>query len=217
MPKRISKKEKDAILEKYVAAYGCSWKEAEELYNFDTKYTDSDKDTKEYLTEHFGMKESDVADMFYKIPKLLNKKATVSKEVTARTKADQTSRVDYIRSQIEKDYKFLFGEPTEVTDNTLAYVAPETGLPITIKIAKHKTQKVVTKQIKRRRVEKDAEGNPVPTAASETELRVMALENILRSNSDLFPVLSVAGAHFGYVIQNAKYPFGSVRITHHKK
>lgn len=216
MPKKLTKEEKDAILEKYVKAYGCSWKEAEELYIFDTKYTDSDKDTKEYLTQHFGMKESDVADMFYKLPKLMNKK-TVSKEVTARTKADQTSRADYIRSQIEQDYKFLFGEPTEVTDSTLTYVAPETGLPITIKIAKHKTQKVVTKQVKRRSMKKDAEGNPVPTAASDTELRVMALENILRSNSELFPVLAVAGAQFGYVIQNAKYPFGSVRITHHKK
>lgn len=216
MPKKLTKEEKDAILEKYVKAYGCSWKEAEELYIFDTKYTDSDKDTKEYLTQHFGMKESDVADMFYKLPKLMNKK-TVSKEVTARTKADQTSRADYIRSQIEQDYKFLFGEPTEVTDSTLTYVAPETGLPITIKIAKHKTQKVVTKQVKRRTMKKDAEGNPVPTAASDTELRVMALENILRSNSELFPVLAVAGAQFGYVIQNAKYPFGSVRITHHKK
>lgn len=216
MPKKLTKEEKDAILEKYVKAYGCSWKEAEELYIFDTKYTDSDKDTKEYLTQHFGMKESDVADMFYKLPKLMNKK-TVSKEVTARTKADQTSRADYIRSRIEQDYKFLFGEPTEVTDSTLTYVAPETGLPITIKIAKHKTQKVVTKQVKRRSMKKDAEGNPVPTAASDTELRVMALENILRSNSELFPVLAVAGAQFGYVIQNAKYPFGSVRITHHKK
>lgn len=216
MPKKLTKEEKDAILEKYVKAYGCSWKEAEELYIFDTKYTDSDKDTREYLTQHFGMKESDVADMFYKLPKLMNKK-TVSKEVTARTKADQTSRADYIRSQIEQDYKFLFGEPTEVTDSTLTYVAPETGLPITIKIAKHKTQKVVTKQVKRRSMKKDAEGNPVPTAASDTELRVMALENILRSNSELFPVLAVAGAQFGYVIQNAKYPFGSVRITHHKK
>lgn len=216
MPKKPTREEKDAILEKYVNAYGCSWKEAEELYIFDTKYTDSDKDTKEYLTEHFGMEESDVADMFYKIPKLMNKK-TVSKEVTARTRADQTSRADYIRSKIEQGYKFLFGEPTEITDNTLTYVAPETGLPITIKIAKHKTQKVVTKQVKRRNVAKDAEGNPVPTAASDTELRVMALENILRSNSELFPVLSVAGAQFGYVIQNAKYPFGSVRITHHKK
>lgn len=216
MPKKLTREEKDAILEKYVKAYGCSWKEAEELYIFDTKYTDSDKDTKEYLTQHFGMKESDVADMFYKLPKLMNKK-TVSKEVTARTKADQTSRADYIRSQIEQDYKFLFGEPTEVTDSTLTYVAPETGLPITIKIAKHKTQKVVTKQVKRRSMKKDAEGNPVPTAASDTELRVMALENILRSNSELFPVLAVAGAQFGYVIQNAKYPFGSVRITHHKK
>lgn len=216
MPKKLTKEEKDAILEKYVKAYGCSWKEAEELYIFDTKYTDSDKDTKEYLTQHFGMKESDVADMFYKLPKLMNKK-TVSKEVTARTKADQTSRADYIRSQIEQDYKFLFGEPAEVTDSTLTYVAPETGLPITIKIAKHKTQKVVTKQVKRRSMKKDAEGNPVPTAASDTELRVMALENILRSNSELFPVLAVAGAQFGYVIQNAKYPFGSVRITHHKK
>lgn len=216
MPKKLTREEKDAILEKYVKAYGCSWKEAEELYIFDTKYTDSDKDTKEYLTQHFGMKESDVADMFYKLPKLMNKK-TVSKEVTARTKADQTSRADYIRSQIEQDYKFLFGEPTEVTDSALTYVAPETGLPITIKIAKHKTQKVVTKQVKRRNAKKDAEGNPVPTAASDTELRVMALENILRSNSELFPVLAVAGAQFGYVIQNAKYPFGSVRITHHKK
>lgn len=216
MPKKLTREEKDAILEKYVKAYGCSWKEAEELYIFDTKYTDSDKDTKEYLTQHFGMKESDVADMFYKLPKLMNKK-TVSKEVTARTKADQTSRADYIRGQIEQDYKFLFGEPTEVTDSTLTYVAPETGLPITIKIAKHKTQKVVTKQVKRRNAKKDAEGNPVPTAASDTELRVMALENILRSNSELFPVLAVAGAQFGYVIQNAKYPFGSVRITHHKK
>lgn len=216
MPKKPTKEEKDAILEKYVNAYGCSWKEAEELYIFDTKYTDSDKDTKEYLTQHFGMKESDVADMFYKLPKLMNKK-TVSKEVTARTKADQTSRADYIRSQIEQNYKFLFGEPTEVTDNILTYAAPETGLPITIKIAKHKTQKVVTKQVKRRSMKKDAEGNPVPTAASDTELRVMALENILRSNSELFPVLAVAGAQFGYVIQNAKYPFGSVRITHHKK
>lgn len=217
MPKKLTKEEKDAILERYIKAYGCSLKEAEELYIFDTKYTDSDKDTKEYLTEHFGMKETDVADMFYKIPKLMAKKTTVTKEVAARTKADQASRIDYIKDCIEKDYKFLFGEPTEITDNTLTYIAPETKLPITIKIAKHKTQKVVTKQVKRRNVEKDSEGNPLPTTASDTELRVMALENILRDNEELFPALSVAGAQFGYVIKNAKYPFGSVRITHHKK
>lgn len=207
MPKKMTKEERDEAIEKYIKAYDCSIKEAEELLVFDMKYTDSDKDTREYLEKNYGLKAEEVDNMFYKMPKV-SKKVVVPKDVTARTRNEQESRINYIAEKIAENYKNFFGDPENIEANCLTYRAPETGLPISIKIAKHKTQKVVTKEIKKK------ENAPI----TDTDQRVMALREILEGAPELFPVLAPAGASFGFVISNnVKYPFGSIRITHHKK
>ena len=209
--------EKEKMIARYKKAYRCTDDEAQELYVFDTKYCDKDEDTKAYLIDHCGMKKEKVDELFYKSTRLLGlvMPTSVSKEVTAKTKADQASRTKFIAERIEAEYKFLFGELVAEDESTLEYNLPD-GKQLTIKLAKHKTQKVVTKEVKRRGLAKDAAGKPVPTSPTDVELRCMALENVLRENPELFVALSVAGSQCGYAMVNGKYPFGSVKMTHHK-
>lgn len=207
---------REHMYHRYKAAYRCSDKEAEELYEYDTNYCNSDEDAKDYLLNVLNLPKKKVKDLFVKKPAKSLKPAviTVPKEVTKQTRVDQADRMKFIGQQLVAEYGFLFGKIISETDALIEFQLPDGG-GLAVKIAKHKTPKVVTKEIKRR-VAHDREGGVITLDLTDNEYRCMAVENVLRERPDLFVALSVAGSQFGFVTYNAKYPFGSVKLTHHK-
>lgn len=215
---RMTKRKKEQF-ERYKKAYGnLSQEQLESLWDYDEHWCGSDEDCREYLlneltTEYVDEKE--IEDSFYKAPKTKPTltKAEIKKN-TAKTKAAQSDRLDTLVEGL-KAYDFLFGALVERTNTELKYNDPETGKGITIKIAKHKVQKVVSKTIKRKPVKLD-DGTEEEAPFTSVELRSMAIENIMLANPELFEAPSFAGTQMGFVNRDAKYPFGSIKMTHHK-
>lgn len=209
---RLSKKEKyirDAMAG--IDGVKLTRAEAEDRYEFDTNWCDSDEMCEEYLRNYCTcavIEEKEVNEMFYKMP--VKKPLMTHKELQENKKAslaDRTSMMTALVSGLQ-EYKFLFPmDEAEVTDTAITFTDPETGHGVTIKFSKHKTQKVVTKNIKR----KDPDA-PFTTQ----ELRQMAIQNIMLNNPEVFVCPSFAGSQFGLVLNDKKYPFCSFKITHHK-
>lgn len=189
------------------------------LWDYDENYCNSDKDAMEYLKDYLTteyVEEKHIEEAFYKAPKKTEGATRKElKENTIKAKATHEARMKALIEGLS-DYKFLFGEPVEITSTEIKFIDNETNLPITIKVSKHKEQKVVSKEVKRKPV-RDTEGNEVILPFSTVEIRSKAIENIILSQGDLFEAPSLAGTQFGFACRDIKYPFGSIKITHHRK
>lgn len=218
MRKKLTKAIQEQF-ERYKKAYGISTdEECWELYEYDTDHCGSDEDAQSWLKDSLTkemIEEKELEDKFFK-PAKENKgpsKAELKKN-TVNAKNALEKRLDLIAAGLEQ-YEFLFGKLVDRNSNTLSYVDKETGLPISVKISKHKIQKVVTKNIKRKPV-KLADGTSEEAPFTSVELRSMAIENVLIANGEDFEALSFAGTQVGFAARDIKYPFGSVKLTHHK-
>lgn len=206
---KLDKKEQ-YILEAMNGPESLTRAEAEDRYEFDMYWCNSDEDCAEYLRNHCTcavVEEKEVTEMFYKTPAKQTK--MTAKEQKANKEASQADRNNKLAALVAglADYPFLFPTDMEVSDKEITFTDPETGKGVTIKFSKHKSQKVVTKEVKR----KD------PNAPFTTiELRQMAIQNIMLNNRETFVAPSYAGSQFGGVLADKKYPFYSFRMTHHK-
>lgn len=187
--------------------------EALELAMYDLEYTSSDSACKEYLKEEtydYDISEDDAEKMFAKKRAKKSKPVLTAEQKAFNAKAMENikeKRVEYLASEIEKRPE-LFGDTIEYNVNAITGVAPESGLPYTIKIAKHKEQKVFSKEVIRKQ-------NAAPITPAEQ--RAMALGYILAiAPEELFEALSFANTAFGFVNRDAKFPYGSIKITQHK-
>lgn len=187
--------------------------EAIEIAIFDLEYTNSDAECKAYLEEN--TRDCDIsleeADIMFSKKKAKSKKPILTAEQKAyNTKAMENikeRRVEYLVSEIEKRVE-LFGTEIEYTTTTIQGVDPQSGLPYTIKIARHKAQKVFSKEVIRK-----ANSAPITLA----EQRAMALGYILATApTDLFEGLSFANSAFGFINRDPKFPYGSIKLTQHK-
>ncbi|WP_300369944.1 hypothetical protein [Brachyspira sp.] len=216
MPRKTNKQQ---YFERYKKAYPELTKaEMESLYLFDTEYCNSDADVREFLETQCSSNEisqKEIDDSFYKIEKAQPtvSKAQLRKE-SMRAKAAQSDRLELLAKELEH-YSFLFGDLVERTNTELRYIDSETGNGITVKIAKHKVQKVISKTIKRKPIKLE-NGKEEIAPYSTVELRAMAIENIILNHQELFEAPSLAGTQMGFVVKDSKYPFGSIKITHHK-
>lgn len=216
---RITKAMKKQF-KRYRSAYGnMTDEECLELWDYDNKWCNSDEDAQEWLRNqmlHEDIEEKELQERFAKKekPKTAITKAEIKKN-SAKAKEDRAERMDILEEGL-KDYDFLFGPVVEKTNTELKYIDPTTSLPITIKISRHKTQKVVTKEIKRKPVILE-DGTKEVAPYSDAELRALAIENVMLANVNYFNHPSFAGSQMGFICEDVKYPWGSVKITHHKK
>lgn len=188
--------------------------EAMDVALFDLEYTSSDAACKEFLEEY--TRDCDVSleeaeEMFTKKKPKTKKPILTEEQKKYNAKAMdgiKEKRVEYLVSEIIKRPE-LFGEEIEYTTAAINGIAPDSGLPYTIKISRHKEQKVFSKEVIRK-----ANAGPVTPA----EQRAMALGFILaNAPEDLFEALCFANSAFGFVNRDVKFGFGSIKITQHKK
>lgn len=188
--------------------------EALDVALFDLEYTGSDAACREFLEEN--TRDCDIsleeAEIMFTKKKAKSKKPVLTDEQKAfNTKAMKNikeKRVEYLVSEIEKRPE-LFGTEIEYSVNAITGIAPESGLPYTIKIAKHKEQKVFSKEVIRKQT-----AAPITMA----EQRAMSLGFMLATAPEgLFEALSFANTAFGFVNRDAKFPHGSIKVTQHKK
>lgn len=220
MAMKIRQREKENEIKRLMKVYQCTRAEAESLYDYDTNYCESDEDAQDFLINEVPcteISEKEVMDSFYKMPTQVSIKrsASAAKSMVKQVKEDQKSRMSILVSDLTKYYGFLF--PNVVSQSETEATFTDGVTEFSLKLSKHKVQKVVTKQIKRKGVKLDANKNPLPMAPTEIELRSMAIENVMRAHLEDFPALSTAGTQFGYVTGSGTFPFGSVKLTHHKK
>ena len=188
--------------------------EALDVALFDLEYTGSDAACKEFLEEN--TRDCDIsleeAEIMFTKKKAKSKKPILTDEQKAfnakAMKNIKEKRVEYLVSEIEKRPE-LFGTEIEYSVNAITGIAPESGLPYTIKIAKHKEQKVFSKEVIRKQT-----AAPITMA----EQRAMSLGFMLATAPEgLFEALSFANTAFGFVNRDAKFPHGSIKVTQHKK
>lgn len=188
--------------------------EAMELAKYDLEYTSSDAACRPYLEEEtydcdISLEEAEI--MFAKKKPKSRKPVLTDEQKAFNTKAMENireKRVEYLVSEIEKRPE-LFGTEIEYSASSIKGIAPESGLPYTIKIAKHKTQKVFDKVTLRK---KNASNITMP------EQRAMALGFILANAPEgLFEATTYSNTAFGFINRDPKFPFGSIRLTQHKK
>lgn len=187
--------------------------EAMELAKYDLECTSSDAASRTYLEEEtrdcdISLEEAET--MFAKKAKKTKQPVLTKKQQAFNAKAMENikeRRVEYLVSEIEKRAD-LFGD-VEYDVNSIKGIAPESGLPYTIKIAKHKTQKVFDKVTLRKKNASDI---------TMAEQRAMALGFILAiAPKDLFEATTYSNSAFGFVNRDAKFPYGSIKLTQHKK
>lgn len=187
--------------------------EALDVALFDLEYTGSDAACREFLEEN--TRDCDIsleeAEIMFTKKKTKTKKSILTAEQKAyNAKAMENikeRRVEYLVSEIEKRAD-LFGTNIEYTTASIQGVDPESGLPYTIKIARHKVQKVFSKEIIRK---------PNSAPITPAEQRAMALGYILATApADLFEGLSFANSAFGFINRDSKFPYGSIKLTQHK-
>ena len=188
--------------------------EALDVALFDLEYTGSDAACREFLEEN--TRDCDIsleeAEIMFTKKKAKGRKPILTDEQKAfNAKAMENireKRVEYLVSEIEKRPE-LFGTEIEYSLNAITGIAPESGLPYTIKISKHKEQKVFSKEV----VRKQNAGE-----ITMAEQRAMSIGFMLaNAPEDLFEALSFANTAFGFVNRDAKFPYGSVKVTQHKK
>lgn len=188
--------------------------EALDVALFDLEYTGSDAACREFLEEN--TRDCDIsleeAEIMFTKKKAKSRKPVLTDEQKAfnakAMKNIKEKRVEYLVSEIEKRPE-LFGTEIEYSVNAITGIAPESGLPYTIKIAKHKEQKVFSKEVIRKQT-----AAPITMA----EQRAMSLGFMLATAPEgLFEALSFANTAFGFVNRDAKFPHGSIKVTQHKK
>lgn len=188
--------------------------EAMNVALFDLEYTNSDAACREFLEENtkdcdISLEEAEI--MFTKKKKTAKKSVLTDaqKQYNATVMEDiKQRRVDYLVAEIEKRPD-LFGTDIIYSLTSIEGIAPDSGLPYTIKIAKHKAQKVFTKKVIRKQNAKDI---------TPAEQRAMSLGFMLATAPDnLFEATTFANSAFGFANRDPKYPFGSIKITQHKK
>lgn len=188
--------------------------EALDVALFDLEYTGSDAACREFLEEN--TRDCDIsledAEIMFSKKKAKSRKPVLTDEQKAfNAKAMENireKRVEYLVSEIEKRPE-LFGTEIEYSLNAITGIAPESNLPYTIKISKHKEQKVFSKEV----IRKQNAGE-----ITMAEQRAMSLGFMLaNAPEDLFEALSFANTAFGFVNRDAKFPYGSIKITQHKK
>ena len=216
---RITKAMKEQF-KRYRKAYGdMTDEECLEMWYYDNNWCNSDEDAQEWLRNHMLYGEIEEKELQERFAKKEKSKTAITKaeikKISAKAKEDRAERMNILEEGL-KDYEFLFGPVVEKTNTELKYIDPVTNLPITIKISRHKTQKVIAKEIKRKPVILE-DGTKEVAPYSDAELRALAIENVMLANSDYFKWVSFAGSQMGFVCKDVKYPWGSVKITHHKK
>ena len=216
---RITKAMKEQF-KRYRKAYGdMTDEECLEMWDYDNNWCNSDEDAQEWLRNHMLYGEIEEKELQERFAKKEKSKTAITKaeikKISAKAKEDRAERMNILEEGL-KDYEFLFGPVVEKTNTELKYIDPVTNLPITIKISRHKTQKVIAKEIKRKPVILE-DGTKEVAPYSDAELRALAIENVMLANSDYFKWVSFAGSQMGFVCKDVKYPWGSVKITHHKK
>lgn len=188
--------------------------EALDVALFDLEYTGSDAACREFLEEN--TRDCDIsledAEIMFSKKKAKSRKPILTDEQKAfNTKAMENireKRVEYLVSEIEKRPE-LFGTEIEYSLNAITGIAPESGLPYTIRISKHKEQKVFSKEV----IRKQNAGE-----ITMAEQRAMSIGFMLaNAPKDLFEALSFANTAFGFVNRDAKFPYGSIKVTQHKK
>lgn len=188
--------------------------EALDVALFDLEYTGSDAACREFLEEN--TRDCDIsledAEIMFTKKKAKSRKPILTDEQRAfNAKAMENireKRVEYLVSEIEKRPE-LFGTEIEYSLNAITGIAPESGLPYTIRISKHKEQKVFSKEV----IRKQNAGE-----ITMAEQRAMSIGFMLASApEDLFEALSFANTAFGFVNRDAKFPYGSIKVTQHKK
>lgn len=187
--------------------------EALDVALFDLEYTGSDAACREFLEENtrdcdISLEEAEI--MFTKKKSKTKKSILTAEQKAYNAKAMENikeRRVEYLISEIEKRAD-LFGTNIEYTTASIQGVDPESGLPYTIKIARHKVQKVFSKEIIRK---------PNSAPITSAEQRAMALGYILATApAGLFEGLSFANSAFGFINRDPKFPYGSIKLTQHK-
>ena len=216
---RITKAMKEQF-KRYRKAYGnMTDEECLEMWDYDNNWCNSDEDAQEWLRNHMLYGEIEEKELQERFAKKEKSKTAITKaeikKISAKAKEDRAERMNNLEEGL-KDYEFLFGPVVEKTNTELKYIDPVTNLPITIKISRHKTQKVIAKEIKRKPIILE-DGTKEVAPYSDAELRALAIENVMLANSDYFKWVSFAGSQMGFVCKDVKYPWGSVKITHHKK
>ena len=216
---RITKAMKEQF-KRYRKAYGnMTDEECLEMWDYDNNWCNSDEDAQEWLRNHMLYGEIEEKELQERFAKKEKSKTAITKaeikKISAKAKEDRAERMNILEEGL-KDYEFLFGPVVEKTNTELKYIDPVTNLPITIKISRHKTQKVIAKEIKRKPIILE-DGTKEVAPYSDAELRALAIENVMLANSDYFKWVSFAGSQMGFVCKDVKYPWGSVKITHHKK
>ena len=129
--------------------------EALDIALFDLEYTNTDAACKEFLEENtrdcdISLEEAEI--MFTKKKPKTKKPLLTDAQKKYNAKAMENikeRRVEYLVAEISKRPE-LFGEQIEYNVNAITGFAPESGLPYTIKIAKHKEQKVFSKEVIRK-------------------------------------------------------------------
>ena len=209
---RLTKKEQE--IRKNMAHFGISREEAEELYAYDNDHTNSDEEAKAYLVEELLESESLVDEMFAKVEreKVGPTKAELAK-ATAVAKDARLARIEYLAEALGANP--LFGEAIETSNTGLVFTAPDTNLPISLKVTRHKIQKVVSKEMKQKE-KKAMDGSKVLVDWTVQDHRSMALHEAVMARPDLFEAPSLAGTQVGFADRHEKYPFGSIKMTHHK-
>lgn len=216
---RITKAMKQQF-KRYRKAYGnLTEEECLELWDYDNNWTDSDEDAQEWLRNHMlhgEIEEKELQEQFAKKKEKAKTAITKAeiKKMSAQAKEDRAARLDILEEGL-RAYVSLFGTLITKTNTELIYADPNTGLPISIKVSRHKVQKVSAKTIKRRMITAE-DGTKSVMPYNDMELRALAIENIMMANPEHFKWPAFAGSQMGFVCKDVKYPWGSVKITHHK-
>lgn len=187
--------------------------DALDVAKYDLEYCNNDEDSKDYLINETMadlVTEEEAEDLYFKKKKMkhsdLLTPAQKKENATKAAKAKE-HRMGFLVNAIEKAPE-LFGTDFEVTNVDIKGIAPDTGLGYTIKLAKHKEQKVFNKFTPRKANAGDLSMN---------EVRVAAIAYIVATeNEDLFEAPSFAGSAIGFVNRDEKFGYGSIKVTHHK-
>lgn len=204
-----------AEIKRLMKVYKISEADAIELYEYDRDHTKTDEDAKEYLVNELFVEPTLVEEAFAKPVEVVVK--TISRaEKAAQTQATKqliANRIDYLAEALSENP--LFGEVVEADGTTIVFKAADTGYRISVKLAKHKEQKVVSKEMKPK-TKRAADGTIITLEPTTAETRAKALHAVVAGNPELFEAPSFAGSKVGFANRDAKYPFMSISLTHHK-
>ena len=213
--RRINKVAYEKQLQRYIDAYGCSLAEAMELYEFDFYHTDTDEEAEAWLAEHTDIEHKQLAESFSKpAAKPVHVKITRGAIDAAALAERNAARLNYLAGSLVGNYPFLFGDNfTPVSAAEVSFVAPN-GDHLSIKLSKHREQKVFSKPMQRRK-KRQADGTMGVALLTENQYRQLAIESTMRL-SDLFESVAAANSQFGFPTRNEKFPFCSLKLTVHR-